>query len=139
MTGIDLRIQVEGVDELMHGLERTMAAETRAEPMQRLEERVREQLETYPAPPPASTYERTGDLGRGWADGLVETDALGTNQYADQISVSMHNAVEYAEWVQDEEHQAAVHQGRWDTVQKVIADQTEPFLVDLAQTIEEAF
>jgi hypothetical protein len=139
VAGLDLRLQVDGADNLLHGLQRMMAASTRAQPMQRLVDRVRARLEKYPPPPPASTYVRTGDLGRGWSNGLVAADALGTNQYMDQVSIELHNPVEYAPYVQDEEHQAAVHRGRWTTAQQALKDETDSFLEDLSQSIEQAF
>ena len=139
MAGIDIRVQVDGADDLLHRLSRVTANQTRLGPMERLKERIQRRLSTYPPPPPSSTYERTGDLGRGWADEGVSVDASGTNQFADQVSVEMRNPVDYAPWVQDPERQAFMHRGRWETTQQALDAETGPFLRDLADSVGNAF
>jgi hypothetical protein len=138
MAGINLRLQVDGIDDLMHRLSRVLAAETRAAPMERLRKRLAERLQTYP-PPTGGDYVRTGDLGRGWAqEGSVEVDATGTNQFADRVSVELKNTVEYAPWVQDPEQQAGVHRGRWTTTQAALDAETGPFMSDLTDSLDGA-
>lgn len=139
MSGIDVRIQIDGIDELLHRMNRALAAETRAAPMQRLKERLIKRLSTYPSPPAASTYVRTGELGRGWTEEGVSVDASGTNQYADQVSVEMHNPVAYAPWVQDSQRQAYMHRDRWETTQKALDAETGPFMRDLSDSVGNAF
>lgn len=68
-------------------------------------------LRTYPPPPPGSTYQRTGALGRGWA----AADAV---PITNDTQLVMENAVPYAGDVQGET-QAAMHRGRWETVDEV--------------------
>jgi len=140
MAGIDIRVQVEGIDNVMHKLTRVLATETRAGPMLRLKERLIARLSKYPPPPPASTYVRTGDLGRGWAEG-VSVDAMGTNQFADQVSVIMRNPVAYGPFVQGDArqgdpHQAFMHVGRWETTQQALDAETGPFISDLSSEME---
>jgi len=138
MAGINLRVQIDGIDALLHRMNRTLATETRAAPMERLRKRIAERLATYP-PPTGGDYERTGDLGRGWAqEGGVQVDASGTNQFADRVSMELRNPVEYAAWVQDPEMQAGVHRGRWITTQGAIDAETGPFMSDLQNSIEGA-
>ncbi len=139
MAGINLRTQVDGIDALMHKLARVMAGDTRAAPMGRLVQRLIGRLQTYP-PPTGGSYERTGDLGRGWAEsGAVQADASGTNQFADRVSVTLRNSVEYAGWVQGPDTQAAVHQGRWETTQQALDAETSPFMEDLTAEIDRAW
>ena len=143
MAGIDIRLQIDGVDDVMHRLSRALATETRMAPMQRLKDRLIKRLSTYPPPPPDSTYIRTGELGRGWADEGVSVDAIGTNQFADQVSVTMRNPVEYAPFVQGDPglgdpHQAFMHVGRWETDQQALDAETGPFLRDLEDSIGSA-
>jgi hypothetical protein len=139
MSGIDLRVHLDGADDLLHKLDRVIAGETRKGPMDRAEQRIREELKKYPAPPTGSKYQRTYRLREGWDNGLVEANALGTNQYADLISVDLRNTTPYAGYVQDEQNQAEIHKDRWKTAQEIVKDETEPFLDDLAHSIEEAF
>lgn len=133
------RIQIDGIDQLMHAFSRVLATETRAAPMQRLREKLVARLSKYP-PPTGGDYVRTGDLGRGWAaEGAVQVDATGTNQFADRVSVELSNQVSYAPWVQDPEKQARVHQGRWTTTQEALDAETGPFVADLTEEIGKAF
>lgn len=133
------RIQIDGLDNLMHALSRVLATETRAGPLERLRQRLIARLSKYP-PPTGGDYVRTGDLGRGWASqGAVQVDAIGTNQFADRVSVTLNNTVEYAPWVQGPDTQAAVHRGRWETTQEALDAETGPFVSDLGGEIGKAF
>jgi hypothetical protein len=132
MPDINLRVQVEGVDALLRGFQRVFTNLTPL--MVDLEKRVAEKLQHYPPPPPNSTYERTGDLGRAWA---VSADARGTNLYQDRVSVEMKNDMAYAGWVQGVGTQTQQHQRTgWQTTQQVLDAETPLFLEDLASAIE---
>lgn len=137
MAGINLRTQVDGIDDLLHRLNRVLATETRAGPMERLQKRLADRLSTYPAPT-GGDYVRTGNLGRGWATEGVQVDASGTNQFADRISVELNNPVDYVSWVQDPQMQAGVHRGRWETTDTALAAETGPFMSDLTNTVDSA-
>lgn len=133
------RIQIDGMDGLLHALSRVLATETRSKPMQALRARLVKRLSTYP-PPTGGDYERTGELGRGWArEGGVQVDAGGTNQFADRVSITLNNRVPYVGWVQGPETQAAVHQGRWPTTQEAIDAETGPFVSEMTDSIGEAW
>src|SRR6266851_7782383 len=141
MPDIDVRVQVDGVDNLMRGFQRVW---TNLGPMMaELAERVEQRIKTYPPPPPGSTYQRTGDLGRAWAIGV---DARGTNLYQDRASVEMTNTVtgpdgqHYAGWVQGPGTQTRQHQQTgWETTQQVLDAETPLFLEGLASSIEKGW
>lgn len=89
----------------------------------------------YPPPPPASTYTRTGTLGRSI------TSMAGQNPEALSRVESLFGGVrgiigtnvKYAPYVIDEERQAEVHRGRWWTLQgevRRLRDQIVKFYVD---------
>ena len=63
----------------------------------------------YPPPPPASTYQRTGALGRSWQK-KVEPYTSGVRGIVDS------QGVPYAVYVMGAPGQAWMHKGRWATV-----------------------
>lgn len=72
-------------------------------------------LATYPAPPSGSRYRRTGQLGREWT--------AAQPQFAPQSSgfeASLTNRRPGGPFVQGDV-QAKIHQGRWRTVDEVLA------------------
>jgi len=85
---------------------------------------VHSQVPPYPAPPPASTYRRTGTLGR------TVTTMQGSEPSAlSRVEVSTLGGIvvgvigtrlEYAPFVISEGNQAKVHAGRWWTLQGVV-------------------
>ena len=73
------------------------------------------ELKIYPSPPAGSTYKRTRSLSNSWhkeieGRGLQIRGIVGSNQ----------NIAPYNRVVQDEEMQAAIHRGRWQTAQDVL-------------------
>lgn len=68
-----------------------------------------------PPPPPNSTYQRTGQLSRGWERAVP----ILTN---DGTIMQLINSVTYMPFVQDADEQAAVHQDRWETNQQIADD-----------------
>ena len=66
---------------------------------------LRAPLQVYP--PPKPTYRQTGTLGRGWGAPLIVRDR----------QVILQNNVAYGPYVQDADHQAWFHKGRWKTAQ----------------------
>jgi len=73
----------------------------------------------YPAPPPGSSYVRTGTLGRtiglgGRAD-IYETRRVGAGYEA-----RLGTRLDYAPYVIGPETQAAPHRGRWWTMRTVL-------------------
>lgn len=69
--------------------------------------RVQASMQTYPPPPPTSTYRRTRNLGNRWETRVVATGG--------QIGAQVFNPVGYGPFVQGQETQARVHRGRWLT------------------------
>lgn len=70
----------------------------------------------YPPPEPLPSYDRTGDLGRGW-------HITGPHLSGSGLVVNLINNVEYAEKVYGDEQgsgQAWMHVGRWPLLQDVI-------------------
>ena len=74
---------------------------------------LRADMRRYPPPPPNSTYRRTGTLGKSWTKTTMRGGKGGG--WVAQIGTRL----KYAPFVQDATRQAAVHQGRWQTVQDV--------------------
>ena len=85
---------------------------------------VRADIKRYPAPPPASTYIRTGTLGGSWAKRV--------NRAALQAVIGSN--VAYAPYVQDADRQAWMHKGRWQTAQDVVRQRA----TDIKHFIENA-
>ena len=81
---------------------------------------VHSQVPEYPPPPPASTYRRTGTLGRQINTAVKEVGG--------KIQGVIGSPTEYSPWVISSEAvpevgagpQAAVHKGRWWTLQDVV-------------------
>lgn len=67
-------------------------------------------VRVYPPPIPTSKYQRTGDLGRGWWWGRFHKP--------NEVQINITNKMPYTKWVQDRRTQAAVHVGRWRTIQE---------------------
>lgn len=84
---------------------------------------VHSQVPDYPAPPPGSTYRRTGTLGRSIT---TRVEKLGRN-WAGYIGTN----VVYAPWVISSSKvgsrgpQARVHIGRWFTLQQLVKSSGE--------------
>lgn len=124
MPGIS--IQIQGMEQLAQRLGKAVSAETLAAPLQRATERLRSRLATYPAELPGQVYQRTGNLGRGWAASVSGSEG------------TVSNRVSYGPWVQGDKTQARIHRGRWLTDQQA-ADQEAPAIeADFQQAIDHA-
>lgn len=74
-------------------------------------------MQTYPAPPSGSSYVRAYLLRNSWHyRALLSGEVLGTvySEGADHVM-----------WVQEAATQAGIHRGRWDTEEKVAAEEEE--------------
>lgn len=71
-------------------------------------------LASYPDEPAASTYDRTGLLGREWITARPEFAPESSG-----FEASLGNNRPGAEFVQGE-RQAKIHQGRWSTVDQIV-------------------
>lgn len=81
---------------------------------------VENHMKVYPAPPGGSRYRRTFKLRRGWKQNITS----GGSSLLGRIS----NNVSYGPYVQAEGFQANVHQGRWQTDEKVLNDNAPSIL-----------
>jgi hypothetical protein len=66
-------------------------------------------LAVYPPERSGQQYVRTGDLGRGWS---------GAKPFRRGVERGIRNVVPYVKWVQGDDTQAKVHQGRWKTMKQ---------------------
>lgn len=93
-------------------------------PLERASRHLVRVAQPYPAPPPGSTYRRTGALKQGWQPiGPITTATQG---YGGAV-----NEVEHAEFVMGD-RQAVVHQGRWRTDEQ-IRDAEEGAVADIIE------
>jgi hypothetical protein len=91
-------------------------------------------MRDYPPELPGQRYERTFDLQHSWQteEGTSDTELGRVVSYGP----------EYNRQVQDEDHQAGIHAGRWQTVQSVARDReaqvqaiVETFLNNLLSSV----
>ena len=85
---------------------------------------IRADIKRYPAPPPQSTYVRTGTLGASWTKRI----------YRDALRAVIGSNIKYAPYVQDADRQAWMHRGRWHTAQSVARDRAQ----DVRRFIEQS-
>ena len=78
-----------------------------------------ESVPPYPAPPPDSTYRRTGTLGRTLGVGGGKPDIYRVIDRAEQFEGQFGTKLKYAPYVIGDVEQARVHSGRWWTMSKV--------------------
>ena len=99
-------------------------------PLDRGAFRVEGGMKVYPPPPSASTYVRTGTLGRRWTTRPIrEANAVGRE---------VGNNTDYGPQVQSDELQATVHRGRWQTDAQVLRREAPAILRDVDDTLAEA-
>lgn len=118
-----LDYQIKGLDKLNKKLKRLQSSElkdTLKKTTDKAVKYVHSQVPEYPAPPPASTYRRTGTLGRQINTAVKEVGS--------EIYGVIGSPTKYSPWVISSEAvpevgagpQAAVHKGRWWTLQDVV-------------------
>ena len=89
-------------------------------------------MSTYPAPPPNSTYDRFGTLGRKWTFRI--------KILTKRVTATVGNNTVYGPWVVSSEKintvgpQAKIHKGRWTTIQDEI-DKITPILEKQLQAV----
>lgn len=95
-----------------------------AEPTRELLELLKLKMQEYPPPPSGSKYIRTYNLRNSWQENIILSGSvLGTLQ----------SDIRYGPYVQDMEQQAAIHQGRWQTIQSV-SRETEDEAVEIYES-----
>lgn len=139
-------VEILGLARLMAQVDELAAMRVLRDTMETAVERVRTQIAVYPPPPSGHRmvwrserqrrwffaalrsgqisvpYRRTGTLGRRWTTKVSVT--------ASDIRGEVGNATVYGPFVQSQESQAAIHQGRWRTAERV-ADEMTPQIQDL--------
>lgn len=70
---------------------------------------------SYPSPPPNSTYDRTGTLGRLWTSAQPNV-RVSTSLLEGRVG----NKTPYGPYVQSTDDQAWMHLGRWTTIEQYI-------------------
>ena len=105
-----IKISVEGYDDAVKQLRQAprILSKHLRRAMDRSVKMLQWEVQRYPPPPPASSYRRTGTLGRKW---VSKVDAKIGN-----VQGILENPVHYAPLVQGDETQAQMHRGRWPTV-----------------------
>lgn len=142
----DAYVRIEGLEALMRAVDELAAMRVVRDTMETAVERVRTQIAVYPPPPSnyrmvwkserqrrwffaalrsgqiSVPYRRTGTLGRRWTTAVTVSPA--------EIRGVVGNVTAYGPFVQSQESQANVHQGRWRTAERV-AQEMEPAIQDL--------
>lgn len=78
------------------------------------------------------SYERTGDLGREWTTGQLQESAT-------QVSIEIGNNIEYAQYVQSEEHQQWYHaETGWITDRRVLEQITPEITAEIESALHRA-
>lgn len=112
-------IEVKGLDEAIARLGTVAKLDGADDALKTWAYRIQGEMATYPAPPPTSTYVRTGTLGRAWTT------------TGSRLSYTVGNNTVYAPYVQDADRQAWMHVGRWQTAQEVVEKHTAEIVADV--------
>ena len=128
-------VEIRGLQEAIRGLE-SLAAEIEAEVEDTVDTslgRMARALAVYPPAVSGSHYNRTEALRRGWTstDRVFRVGPGG-------IDAVLRNPVSYAPFVQDEEEQAWMHVGRWQTVQGVQEREEAQIAMDIEAAVGRA-
>jgi hypothetical protein len=121
---LDVQYRIVGLDGLQAALEdlpEAIGSETE-QVIDRALMLAQGKLAIYPPALPFSRYRRTGLLGQLWAGATHRVRRVMSGAGRMYIEGSIQNARPGIERVQDEAHQASVHQGRWRTVQQILAE-----------------
>jgi len=130
----ELNYEIVGLDGLAAALDRmpeALGSETE-QVIDRALMLAQGKLAIYPPALPLSRYRRTGLLGQLWAGATHRVRRVTGGAGRMYVEGSIQNARPGIERVQDEDDQAWVHQGRWRTVQQILAD-LEPEIERLLQ------
>lgn len=125
-----MEIEIVGLEELMRLVDRVQSNAILRTPMISSLVLLRGQLAHYPAVTPNSSYRRTGTLGRSWTHSVSEM--------ADGLQGEVGTNVRYAPYVQSQERQARVHQGRWPTDEQVIRQNEARIRAIFADAVQQA-
>ena len=117
-------IRIYGIDKLQRKLGNAAANRTLRPPMNDAVNEIQRRMQVYPVRP-ASSYVRTGTLGRRW------TNKITTNRSGVRGVVG--NNTEYAPWVQSGDFQAWMHRGYWKNTDTKVMEMLRPYIMDKFQ------
>lgn len=115
----DAHVTLEGLEWLLALLD-TLGKPERFmdEPTRQALGMIAERARTYPGEPAGSRYERTFNLQDSWEP--IYTLSGG------ELGRVRSGGLNYNRYVMDAEYQAAIHAGRWTTVQEIAAELENP-------------
>ena len=119
MTSIHASIEIQGLDKLNNALRQLTQMERERfvdEALREVQELAFKRVKKYPPPPPGSRYVRTYRLRGSWR----KLPVVVLSGYATATTRSEH--LRYNIFVQERANQAAIHQGRWPTIQDISED-----------------
>ena len=150
-----VRFEVKGAEELIRKLGSVATMRTLLPAMRRSVFRVHKDIATYPEPPASGSfkgfvrdkqrrwffaalrrgditvpYVRTGTLGRRWTTNVAAS--------LDGLVGTIGNNTDYGPFVQSTGQQAQIHRGRWETIDKVLADNKQAIERDFKREIDRA-
>jgi len=125
---ISYKVKVKGADEVIKQLQ-GIRLDRLAGVIDGVMDKIMADAADYPPELPGQRYIRTGDLGRGWTDGVT----LFPHKDATQLEAVRTNSVDYAGDVMGT-GQEAIFEDRWRTNEQIM-DQWE---ARVAQLIEDA-
>lgn len=111
---LDVAYSVKGVEQVRQDLSKLSLASVQ-DTVSAILDDMKQEAGQYPPPPPNSTYLRTDRLKLGWLDSQPVLDLSG-----DTLLGSVVNSTSYGPYVQGQEDQAIIHQGRWQTVEALM-------------------
>lgn len=119
---VDLKIDVVGLEKVIAKMAQFPArlkVQMKRNMMASLDV-LQENVPPYPAPPPTSTYRRTGTLGKSMGGGSMKPAIY--NVYGSGIDTvgKYGTKLSYAKFVIDPEQQAYMHRGRWWTTETMV-------------------
>lgn len=124
-------IQIRGIDQAVKKLGLVATTTMLEPPMQRAVLRLQRDMAEYPPQPPASTYRRTGTLGRKWT---VKVARLPNG-----LRGTVGNNTWYAPLVQSRRFQTAVHRRHgWITDTQAVNQNERAIVADFEAALKRA-
>ena len=123
-------IEIKGVDELIRKLGKVEGNKILERPMKRSVYRLQRDMADYPPQRPASSYIRTGTLGRRWT--------VKVSRHSNGLEGRVGNNTVYAPFVQSSRFQAGIHRGRWQTDTQVVERNRRDIVADFEAEIRRA-
>lgn len=131
---MQITIQLVGLEKLTAKLAGAASLNTLMAPMKRAQELIRQRLADYPPPPPASTYVRTGDLGRSWGAQSPVGGVGGLMGVIASTDVSYAGFVEHDPTLGDPHQAWNMH--HWQTDLQVVNESAEAIGRDFTAAIQ---